>query len=91
MKTSTNTIKIQNETLGVILDETFVNDVQFKLFLKMINGSLNSDEPLTFFNGVDFLINIPSRILKDSVITTKSDIYTLTDQVITKSKIEQLV
>jgi hypothetical protein len=89
MNMSTKTIKIQHETFGVLLNETFVNPTQFKLFLKMVNGCLNNDEALTFFNGEDFLVNIPNKILKDSVITTNVDAYTLTDHILTKSKIEQ--
>jgi len=85
----TKTIKIQHETLGVILNETFVNPVQFKLFLKMVNGCLNNSESLTFFNGDDFLVNIPNKILKDCIITTTVEVYTIADHIINKSKIEQ--
>ena len=86
---TTNTIKIENEKFGTILNETFVNPIQFKLFLKMVNGCLNSDENLTFFNGEDFLINVPNHILKNSIIVTSADLYTLADHVFQKSKIEQ--
>lgn len=89
MNMSTKTIKIQHEKFGVLLNETFINPTQFKLFLKMVNGCLNGNEALTFFNGEDFLVNIPNQILKDSVITTNVDAYTLTDHIMTKSKIEQ--
>lgn len=89
MNMSTKTIKIQHEKFGVLLNETFVNPTQFKLFLKMVNGCLNGDEALTFFNGEDFLVNVPNKILKDSVITTNVDAYTLTDHIMAKSKIEQ--
>lgn len=83
------TIKIRHLTFGVILQETFVNPVQFKLFLKMVNGCLLSKEDLTFFNGEDFLINIPYSILKESIVSTSFDSGSLTEQLITKSKIEQ--
>ena len=89
MNMSTKSIKIQHEKFGVLLNETFVNATQFKLFLKMINGCLNSDESLTFFNGEDFLVNIPNNTLKDCIITTTVDAYTLTDHIMSKSKIEQ--
>jgi hypothetical protein len=89
MNMPTKTIKIQHETLGVILNETFVNPVQFKLFLKMVNGCLNNSESLTFFNGDDFLVNIPNKILKDCIITTTVEVYTIADHIINKSKIEQ--
>jgi hypothetical protein len=89
MNMPTKSIKIQHQTLGVLLNETFVNPVQFKLFLKLVNGCLNCDEALTFFNGEDFLVNIPNKILKDSIITTTVDVYTMADHIINKSKIEQ--
>lgn len=94
MNISTKTIKIQHEKFGVLLNETFVNPTQFKLFLKMVNGCLNCFEALTFFNGEDFLVNIPNKILKDCIVTTSVDFqpstpYTLSDHIINKSKIEQ--
>jgi hypothetical protein len=55
----------------------------------MINGCLNSTQNLTFFNGEDFLVNIPNKILKECIITTTTNSYTLADHMITKSKIEQ--
>jgi hypothetical protein len=82
-------IKIFNDKVGEILNETFVDQVQFKLFLKMVNASIELDENLSFFNGDTFLINIPSRILKDSVIVTSTKEISITEQV--KSKIEALV
>lgn len=83
-----NNIKIINEVHGVLLDENFVNPGQFKLFLKMIQGCIAMKEDLTFFNGVDFMIHVPYRILVDSIITTKMVFVTLTDQLMVKSKIE---
>ena len=82
-------IKIFNDKVGEILNETFVDQIQFKLFLKMVHASIELDENLTFFNGDTFLINIPSRILKDSVIVTTTKEISITEQV--KSKIEAFV
>jgi len=82
-------IKIFNDKVGEILNETFVDQTQFKLFLKMVHASIELDENLSFFNGDTFLINIPSRILKDSVIVTSTKEISITEQV--KSKIEALV
>lgn len=89
MNTTTQTVKIVNDKHGVLMNETFIDPVQFKLFLKMINGCLNSTQNLTFFNGEDFLVNIPNNILKECIITTTTNSYTLADHMITKSKIEQ--
>ena len=84
-------IKVINGTYGTLVDEDFVNPAQFKLFLKMNQGCLTVKEDLTFFNGVDFLIHIPYNVLVGSVITTKTNYLTLTDQLINKSKIESPV
>ena len=83
-------IKIQHETFGVLLNETFVNGTQFKLFLKMIQGCIEMKEDLTFFNGIEFLIHIPHKHLVNSIITTNVDSYSLAEHLITKSKIEAL-
>ena len=89
MTTVTHTIKIQNEKFGTILNENFVDAVQFKLFLKMIQGCIELKNDLSFFNGVEFLVHIPNRILVDSIITTSIEIVGVSD--IVKSKIESLV
>lgn len=89
MTTVTHTVKIQNEKFGTILNENFVDAVQFKLFLKMIQGCIELKNDLSFFNGVEFLVHIPNRILVDSIITTSFEIVGVSE--IVKSKIESLV
>jgi len=89
MNTTVYKIRIENEKFGTILNETFVDGVQFKLFLKMVQGCLELKNNLTFFNGVDFLVNVPFRFLEDSIIVTSTSEYEWTDHV--KSKIEALV
>jgi hypothetical protein len=85
---NSHNIKIQNETFGKLLDETFVNPIQFKLFLKMVQGCISMKEDLTFFNGVDFLVHVPYKHLVSSIITTGVDNYTLAEHLINKSKME---
>lgn len=89
MTTITHTIKIENEKFGVILNETFVDPTQFKLFLKMIQACIELKTDLSFFNGVEFLIHVPHRFLSDSIITTSLSSIEMSD--IVKSKIEALV
>jgi hypothetical protein len=89
MTTITHTVKIQNEKFGTILNENFVDPIQFKLFLKMIQGCIELKNDLSFFNGVEFLVHVPHRILVDSVITTSTETLGVSD--IVKSKIEALV
>jgi hypothetical protein len=89
MKTLNYTIRIENEKFGKLLQETFVDPIQFKLFLKMVQGCLELKNDLTFFNGGDFLIHVPSKHLVESIIITSTDEYSLTDHV--RSKVEALV
>lgn len=89
MTTITHTIKIQNEKFGTLLNESFVDQTQLKLFLRMVQSSIELKTDLTFFNGVEFLVHIPNRFLVDSIITTSMTTFETTDVV--KSKIEALV
>ena len=88
MEMASHNIKIQHEKFGVILNETFVNSTQFKLFLKMIQGCIELKNDLTFFNGQDFFVHIPNKHLVESIITTNLDVYTLAEHLIQKSKME---
>lgn len=91
----TYNIKIQSEKFGTILNESFIDATQFKLFLKMVHGCLELKQDLDFFNGTDFLIHIPFVYLKDGIVTTSIETpivnpdVTLVDHM--KSKIESLV
>jgi len=89
MTTMTYRIRIENEKFGLLLNETFVDAIQFKLFLKMIQGCMELKNNLTFFNGVDFLINIPYKHLEDCIIVTSTNQYDLADHM--RSKIEAIV
>ena len=82
-------ISIVNEKLGTLLSESFVDPIQFKIFLKMIDGALNLNQDLSFYDGEFFLVHIPHRILKDSVILTNLTPVTLGEQV--RNKLETLV
>lgn len=82
-------IRIINETMGELINETFMDQVQFKLFLKMVHASIELNNNLSFFNGDTFLINIPSKILKNCVVVTITKELSMTEQV--KSKIEALI
>ncbi len=88
--TVSHTIKITHEKFGVLLEESFVNPVQFKLFLKLIQGCIEMKQDLTSFNGTDFFVHIPHKYLTESIIVTKLDNYTMADHLIQKSKLEAL-
>lgn len=81
-------IQIQHETFGVVLDETFIDPIQFKLFLKSVNACIELKSDLTFFDGVNFFVHVPNKHLLNSVITAKPEPSTLTEKFFKKSKIE---
>jgi hypothetical protein len=89
MNKTTFKIKILNDKFGELLNEVFIDETQFKIFLEMIHGCLELGNDLRFFNGQTFLVNIPFRFLKDSIIVTGTQEIDMMDQV--KSKIEALV
>lgn len=82
-------IKIVHEKFGNLVEESFIDPTQFKLFLKMIHGCIELKNDLSFFNGTDFLIHIPFKHLVECIIITSMDEVTMVEQV--KSKIEALV
>jgi len=90
MKLSQYVIKVNHEKFGVLLNETFLNASQFKLFLKMVQGCIELKNDLTFFNGTDFLVHIPFKYLVESIILTSTENYSLTDHYQNKSKIEAI-
>jgi hypothetical protein len=78
-----------NEKFGTLLSESFVDPIQFKIFLKMVDGALNLKEDLSYFDGNTFLVHIPNKILKESVILTNVSEINVVEQV--RNKIETLV
>jgi hypothetical protein len=90
IKTALNhNIKIMNEKFGTLLSESFVDPIEFKIFLKMVDGALNLKEDLSYFDGNTFLVHIPFKILKESVILTNVTEINVNEQV--RNKIESLV
>lgn len=88
MNVVNHNIKIEHEKFGSLLNESFVNPGQFKLFLKSIQGCIELKNDFTFFDGVSFFVHIPYKHLVESIIFTKLEPYTLTDHLVKKSKIE---
>lgn len=77
-------LSIVHESFGKILSLELIDKVQFKLFLKGIQGALALKQDFTSSNGDDFLIHIPYKHLVNSIITTDSLPYTLTEHLINK-------
>jgi hypothetical protein len=81
-------VTIIHPKYGEVLNETFMDDVQFKLFLKMIHSSIELNQNLSTFNGKDFLVHIPSSILKESLVIGKTKEVSMAEVVLAKSKLE---
>lgn len=81
-------VTITHPTHGKLVDETFLDQVQFKLFLKMIHSCLELKENFSTFNGKDFLVHIPYQVLRESIIVGNTVETTFTEVALMKSKIE---
>jgi hypothetical protein len=73
---------------GEVINETFVDETQFKIFLNMIHSSIELNQNLTTFNGKDFLIHVPSNILKECLVIGVAKEVSMADVVLAKSKLE---
>ena len=73
---------------GELINETFVDETQFKIFLKMIHTALALGNDFTTYNGKDFLIHVPNIMLKQSLVLGNTKEMSMSDVVIAKSKLE---
>jgi lipoprotein signal peptidase len=80
------TLNIVHPTFGKIVSENFIDAVQLKLFLGMVQVSIDSDKGFHHFNVTDTLIQIPASILKECLIFTNAERVTHTEQVLAKIK-----
>lgn len=78
------TLIIQHEKFGKILSMSFSDVIQTKLFLKMVNDSIDNGVSFRYFNVTDTLIQIPFKILSECLITTENELVTFSDQVLAK-------
>jgi|TARA_R110000803_G_C11947285_1_gene317263 hypothetical protein len=84
-------IRIIHPTFGELLNDSYDDDTQFKLFLKMVHSCIGLEQDLSFFNGKDFLVHVPYVLLKQSIIlgNTKVEELTLGEYAVRKSKMEE--
>ena len=80
------TLNIVHPIFGKIVSETFSDATQLKLFLGMVQVSIDSDKGFHHFNVTDTLIQIPASILKECLIFTNAERVTHTEQVLAKIK-----
>ena len=78
------TLNIVHPNFGKIVSENFTDAVQLKLFLKMVQVSLDGEKTFHHFNMNDTLIQIPFSVLNECIIFTNSNSVTFTEQVLAK-------
>lgn len=82
------TVKIIHPQFGTLLDDSYQDDIQFKLFLNLVHSCLELKQDLTSFNGRDFLLHIPYTLLRESIVLGNVKEVTLAEYAIQKSKME---
>jgi hypothetical protein len=78
------TLNIQHEKFGKILTMSFVDAIQTKLFLKLVNDAIDNGVAFRYYNVTDTLVHIPNKILVESLITTEMEFVTFSEQVLAK-------
>jgi hypothetical protein len=86
--TSVKNVVIIHPKFGEVLNETFMDEVQFKIFLNMVHSSIELNQNLSTFNGKDFLIHVPSNILKECLVIGQAKEMSMAEVVLAKSKME---
>lgn len=82
------TVKIIHPQFGLLLEDSYQDAVQFKLFLNLVHSCLELNQDLTTFNGRDFLLHIPYTLLRESIVLGNVKEVTLAEYAIQKSKME---
>jgi len=83
------TIKILHPKFGILQEEVYGDETQFKLYLKLVHSCLELKQDLTTFNGKDFLLHIPYGLLKDCMVMGNVQEVSLAEYAIQKSKMEK--
>lgn len=81
-------VLIVHPKYGELINETFMDETQFSIFLKMVHTSLALGNDLTTYNGKDFLIHLPNSILKECLLLGNVKDISVSDLVTLKSKLE---
>ena len=80
------TIKIEHPKYGILQEKSFDDDIQFKIYLKMVHSCLELKEDLTTSNGNDFLLHVPYELLRSSIVIGNVEKISLAEYAIQKSK-----
>jgi len=81
-------ILVVHPKYGELISETFLDETQHKIFLKMLHTAVAFGNDFNTYNGKDFFIHVPSVMLKECLILGQTQEVSMSDVVVAKSKLE---
>ena len=81
-------ILVVHPKYGQLVSETFLDEIQHQIFLKMLHTAVAMGNDFTTYNGKDFFIHVPSGMLKECLIVGQAQEVSMSDVVVAKSKLE---
>ena len=73
---------------GQLISETFLDETQHKMFLKILHTAIAHGNDFNTYNGKDFFIHVPNGMLKECLILGQTQEVSMSDVVVAKSKLE---
>lgn len=73
--------------LGELTIPTFSDQVQFRIFCKMVQGALALKTDLTTYDAQEMFIHIPYSVLSESIIVSKTNGMTLAEYAVKKTEV----
>ena len=81
-------ILVVHPKYGQLVSETFLDEIQHQIFLKMLHTAVAMGNDFTTYNGKDFFIHVPSGMLMECLIVGQAQEVSMSDVVVAKSKLE---
>jgi len=73
--------------MGPITNPIFTDQVQFRIFCKMVQGCLALKQDLTTYDAQELFIHIPYKVLVESVVVSKVNGINIADVVKERAKL----
>jgi len=73
--------------MGPITNPMFTDQVQFRIFCKMVQGCLALKQDLTTYDAQELFIHIPYKVLVESVVVSKVNGINIADVVKERAKL----
>jgi hypothetical protein len=86
------TIEVIHPKFGMLVNKSFDDDIQMKLFVNMFHVSLVKKESFDYYDGKCDMIHIPYKVLNKSIIVTNESKRTLSEYfMMNQKKIQNIV